>query len=713
MNTKRLLLNVSFVLVLFFAWEFTVRQMYKAHPTWRPATTAPATGPVVTPVVGPTTGPATAPVVAVATPPVVPATAPVAVAPTTLPAEAAAAVPVGLHGEDAPGTPAAVTIGSTAVKDAAFPMGITFDPRGAAVGAVTLNEFYKTARQAALYQFEEPDPASPDDTRPLATASATVDGRDVPLADVRWRASAVTADSATFSTRVLDGARPVLGLTKTFKLQRRSPADASGGYDVAVGQTVASLDGRPHAVVLSLNGPTAPTAENSRSEDRRFVAGFDEGDRVVKTADTFVNEFSKGKPPKDLAAGQALPLLWLGACNSYFDAIVRPDAAGTPGTPAVRLASAPAVGLDDTTHDAAFNLTTAAFAVPAGGTVPFDLHLFMGPKQRALLKNDYYSAYPRAYDSTLVYISKYCGLLTFGWLISTLYGILLFFHTILFDWGLAIIALVVLVRSCLHPITKRSQINMMGMGKLGPESERLKKKYGDNKDELNKALMSLYKEQGLTPILGCLPMLLQTPIWLALWAALQSTFEIRQAGFLRHGSLHLTWIADLSQPDALYTFASPVHLPFGILMHSVNVLPMLLAGVFFVQQLMQPVPATQTPEQEQQRKMMRWMSLMYPVFFYVSPSGLNLYILTSTSLGIVESKIVRKHIRDREEAEKAGRIIVDAGPTRGNRRGDGGGGSLAKKAAPKKPGGGWLADLQAKAEQVVRDAERRKNEGRR
>ena len=267
-----------------------------------------------------------------------------------------------------------------------------------------------------------------------------------------------------------------------------------------------------------------------------------------------------------------------------------------------------------------------------------------------------------------------------------------------------------LVRSCLHPITKRSQIQMMGMSKMGPEIERLKKKYGDDKEGLNKAMMTVYKEQGMAPILGCLPMLLQTPIWLALWAALQSTFEIRQAGFLRWPHVHLTWIADLSQPDALVAFAQPVHVPFlGWAVHGVNVLPVLLAGVFFVQQMMMPKPANMTPEQEQQRKMTRWISLMYPVFFYVSPSGLNLYILTSTSLGIVESKIVRRHLKEREEVEKAGRIIVDAGPARGGKR------DVAKKDPPKQAG--WLAtrlaDIQAKAEQVMRDAEKRKNQGRR
>ena len=328
--------------------------------------------------------------------------------------------------------PAAVTIGSTAFQDAAFPMAITLDPRGAGLGKVVLNDYFETAKQEQQYTFEEPDPASPDDTRPLATRSVTVDGREVDLTNARWRQTAATDGSASFATRILDGAKPVLELTKTFTLKRRDAADGSRGFDVGVAQTFRKLVADPMTVVVSLNGPTAPTAENSRSEDRRFVAGFDEGDHVVKTDDTFVNELSKAKgTTKDLATGRPLPLLWVGTCNSYFDAIVRPDAAGTTGTPAVRIAAAPAVALDDTTHDAAFNLTTAAFTLPTGAAVPFDLHAFFGPKQRALLKNDYYAAYPRAYDETLVYISKYCGLLTFGWLISTLYGILYAFH-----WGL-------------------------------------------------------------------------------------------------------------------------------------------------------------------------------------------------------------------------------------------------------------------------------------
>src|SRR2546423_15652501 len=137
------------------------------------------------------------------------------------------------------------------------------------------------------------------------------------------------------------------------------------------------------------------------------------------------------------------------------------------------------------------------------------------------------------------------------------------FHWVTRDWGLAIIWLVIVVRTALHAITKRSTISMQKMGKMGPEVERLKKKYGDNKDELNKAMMQLYKEQGATPILGCLPMFLQMPIWIALYNSLQNTFELRQAPFLHPFGIPLTWIHDLAKPDALIGFSQPIPLLFG------------------------------------------------------------------------------------------------------------------------------------------------------
>jgi membrane protein insertase Oxa1/YidC/SpoIIIJ len=123
-----------------------------------------------------------------------------------------------------------------------------------------------------------------------------------------------------------------------------------------------------------------------------------------------------------------------------------------------------------------------------------------------------------------------------------------------------------------------------------------------------------------------------------------------------------------------------------------------------IQQMMMPAPSNMTPEQEQQRKMQRWMLLLFPVMLYVGPSGLNLYILTSSTIGMIESKIIRDHIKQRDEAEKAGKIIIDAPPTRGSKRK-----KNDKDDAPKKTGGiaGFMANIQAKVEEVRREAERR------
>ena len=134
--------------------------------------------------------------------------------------------------------------------------------------------------------------------------------------------------------------------------------------------------------------------------------------------------------------------------------------------------------------------------------------------------------------------------------------------------------------------------------------------------------------------------------------------------------------------------------------------------MFFLHQHYTPKPPATTPEQETQQKMMKWMSLLFPIFLYPTPSGLCLYILTSTSIGIIESKRIRDHIKQKEEEEKAGKIIIDAPKSMKKKRDDEGpAGSGAKK--PKPPKGpkrtglaGWLDDLKAKAQEIQREAEK-------
>ncbi|HEX4123940.1 MAG TPA: membrane protein insertase YidC, partial [Tepidisphaeraceae bacterium] len=348
--------------------------------------------------------------------------------------------------------------------------------------------------------------------------------------------------------------------------------------------------------------------------------------------------------------------------------------------------------------------TSDTESLAPGKSMSMPAAVFFGPKKESLLDSAYYAAFPRCYVQSLVVHGSYCGFLTFNWLVWTLVDILWFFHAIFRDWGIAIICLVFLVRLILHPITKKSQVNMMKMSKMGPEIERLKKKYGEDKDALNKAMMDVYKHQGPATILGCLPRCLQMPIWIALWGALQSTFELRQAPFL----WKLTWIRDLSQADGIPYLYFPHHavtLPFfHFTIQSLNILPILMGVVFYFQQKYTPKPPAATPEQAQQQKMMQWMSLLFPLFLYSEPSGLNLYILTSTTIGVFENRIIREHIKQRDEAEKAGRVFVETKPTRASKMKE----KDKKDNTKKSKLGRWLGDLQARAEQMQKDSERSK-----
>jgi YidC/Oxa1 family membrane protein insertase len=188
------------------------------------------------------------------------------------------------------------------------------------------------------------------------------------------------------------------------------------------------------------------------------------------------------------------------------------------------------------------------------------------------------------------------------------------------------------------------------------------------------------------------------PIWVALWTTLQNTFELRQAPFL----WGLTWIKDLSQADRIIPFTASIPLVFTTI-DAINLLPVLLAVVFYLQQKFTPKPPATTPEQEQQQKMMQWMSLLFPVFLYKMPSGLNLYILTSTTIGIIESKRIRDHIKQREEMEKKDKVIVETRATRASKR-------LPKDKDQETKSGlaGWIAGLADRADQIRRDADKRK-----
>ncbi len=685
MDNKRLVIVIVVSMAMVFVWTLVANKVREAHPEWFPAAEQPVAS---TQPSGPTTD-----------------TAGAVVAPTTVVASTQPATSLRVLVDGAAAKPHTMGHGlyDRVGKASELKLALSVSQRGAGVDWVVLNRFTKAVGSDAPYIFQQPyELGDVSLRRALATRKIIVNGVSEEVGGVDWTCIEALPESVVYGLRIADSAgKAVLDVTKEYRIQARS--DKSEGYEVLLAYKFRNPTSEAVKVKTVFNGPNVPPVENSRDLPEVVVGYNDEFE--VKLGHHPGTDLSPDKEAMDLADPKGLPLLWAGVTSAYFNAIVRPEVARDGKTPSLAGVKAQALEKRDAATGQeyiALTFETAELTVPASGEMSVPFHVYFGPRQRAVLNNPYYSVFPQSYDKTLVLTSGVCAKCTFQWLINVLVWMLTGFHFILRDWGLAIIALVLVVRLLLHPITKKSQISMSKMSKMGPEMERLKKKYGDNKEELNKAMMAFYKEQGITPILGCLPMFLQMPIWIALWSSLQSTFELRHAPFL----WGLTWIKDLAQPDWLWHFPkSPINL-FFTSVDAVNLLPILMGVVFYLQQKMTPKPAAMTPEQAQQQKMMQWMSLLFPLLLYSGPSGLNLYILTSTAIGIWESKRVRDHIEAQEAAEKEGKVIVDAKASRASRRhakeerGEEGGKKRGRLM-------GWIERLQKKADEVRAAAERR------
>jgi YidC/Oxa1 family membrane protein insertase len=196
----------------------------------------------------------------------------------------------------------------------------------------------------------------------------------------------------------------------------------------------------------------------------------------------------------------------------------------------------------------------------------------------------------------------------FGWfafIARPLLWILKFFQTGVRNWGLAIILLTIFVKLITLYWTQKSMRSMKEMAKLKPKITLLQEKYKEDKQRLNTEMMALYKAHGVNPLSGCLPMLLQMPIWIALYSTLQVAVELYRMPFVG-------WLGDLTAPDRFY------------------VLPVATGLLMFVQQKISP-----TPQDSQQQKMMLYMMpVMFTAFTLFVPSGLTLYILTNTVLAM-------------------------------------------------------------------------------
>ncbi len=311
------------------------------------------------------------------------------------------------------------------------------------------------------------------------------------------------------------------------------------------------------------------------------------------------------------AQERAGDISWVALKNRYFTMMLKP--LGQPGS--VVLTEAPGKNLTTSIHSQRHDI------VP-GGVTRDEYLVYAGPldeERLAALGHDMQAIVDYGF---------------FGGVSKILLKVLRFFHTVVRNWGVAIILLTLAVNLLLFPLTIKSFISMQQMKKLQPHMQKLKELHKDNPQKLNKEMMELYKTYNVNPLGGCLPLILQMPIFIALYQGLVRSVELKGAHFL--------WIKDLAKPDAV---PLPFSLPF--LGNTINILPLLMVGMMVLQQKISQgaAGAAATDDQASQQKMMMVMfPLLFGFLFYNMPSGLVLYWLTNTILMTGEQTIVGKRL---------------------------------------------------------------------
>jgi YidC/Oxa1 family membrane protein insertase len=213
----------------------------------------------------------------------------------------------------------------------------------------------------------------------------------------------------------------------------------------------------------------------------------------------------------------------------------------------------------------------------------------------------------------------------FGWfdiIAKPLLLTLRFFNRYVSNYGISIMLLTILIKILFWPLTHKSYQSMKEMRKLQPIMAKIREKYKGDKQEMNRQLMSLYKTYKINPMGGCLPMVIQIPVFFALFRVLPNSIELRHAPFV-------LWINDLSAPDRLFSF--PFQIPLMAPPYGIPVLTLIMGASMYVQQKM--TPTTGDPAQA---KMMMLLPLVFTFFFINFPSGLVLYWLVNNILSIAQ-----------------------------------------------------------------------------
>ena len=329
-----------------------------------------------------------------------------------------------------------------------------------------------------------------------------------------------------------------------------------------------------------------------------------------------------GVPRPEYRAGTS-NVFWASVHNQFFALVAMPK------EPAQQIVSSP-VNLpqetDDTTPASRRSAVPpkgmqTAFAYPPvtlapGQTIERQFHFFAGPKEYRTL-----ARIANRFQNNVDLVMGFGGF--FGFFSKgLLLGMNWLHNTFSLGYGLAIIAITIIIKVLFWPLTQASTRSMKRMAALQPQMKALQAKYKDDPAKMNKKLMEFMKENKASPLGGCLPMMLQMPVFIGFFYMIRSAIELRGASFL--------WVADLSKPDTLFMIPG-LNFPF-------NLIPLLMGATMLWQSHLTPPSPGMDPMQQ---KMMRYMPLMFLVFLYNYSSGLALYWTVQNLLSILQTKLTK------------------------------------------------------------------------
>lgn len=259
-----------------------------------------------------------------------------------------------------------------------------------------------------------------------------------------------------------------------------------------------------------------------------------------------------------------------------------------------------------------YTTDTAAGAkqIANGETKVFTTNIFVGPRDQTVLNS---------VENKITGISETINYGWFWFLARPMLWVLNGINHVVMNYGIAIIIMTILLRLMMWPLTRKSYTSMAAMQKMQPEMQRIQKLYANDKMRLQMEMMKLYQTHKTSPMSGCLPMLIQIPIFFALYKALLVSVQMRNAHFL--------WISDLSAMDPYF------------------ILPILMGLTMWAQQYLQSAkksaPANDVVAQTQ--RMMNWMPLLFTIMFAWMPAGLVLYWTVSNIFGIIQMQLIKRH----------------------------------------------------------------------